>query len=471
MIGGLLGVLAAGWSRASLAREIVGSSRLLPPGFSLDTRTMIFAAVVSIATAMIFGLVPAVRAARAGRLGAIGLNERHAIGLGSTRGMRPLVVLQLAVSVVIIFAATLLSRTVMNLARVEPGFGVEHLVSASFNPRTRAQTSEELTAVTDRLVGAAAAVPGTTSAAVSVCGLLWGCSYTTNVRIEGVEGSVSVYQNWVGPRYLATIGLPLVRGREFDGHDTEQRAPVAIISDSIARRYFPGQDPLGRRLSGGVGDTDPFDAEIIGVARDLHPVSLREPPVQMVFYPLNRRRADAIPTALDLRVSGDPDQSVAAVRDALRGAEPGLTINVTSMPARLNQQVERERAVAYLTSAFAGLALLLASVGLYGLLSYGVAQRSREIGVRMALGAQGSEVLALVLRQGGVLAIVGLTLGLLSAPLATRSLQGMFFDVTPLDPPTFVGVTVILLAVAAVAAIIPARRATKVDPVVALRCE
>jgi ABC-type antimicrobial peptide transport system permease subunit len=148
-----------------------------------------------------------------------------------------------------------------------------------------------------------------------------------------------------------------------------------------------------------------------------------------------------------------------------------LIFNVTSMPMRLSEQMQRDRAVAYLTSAFAGLALPLASVGLYGVLSYIVAQRNREIGLRMALGAQRSEVLALVLKQGAVLAVIGLTLGLAAAPLATRSLQGMFFEVTPLDPPTFISVVGIMLVVAALAAIIRARRATKVDPMVALRCD
>ena len=176
-------------------------------------------------------------------------------------------------------------------------------------------------------------------------------------------------------------------------------------------------------------------------------------------------------TAIDIRVPGDPGQAIGAVREALTRAEPTLTFNVTSMPMRLARQIERDRAVAYLTSGFAGLALLLASVGLYGVLSYLVGQRSREIGVRLALGAQRTDVLALVFRQGAALAIIGLAAGLAIAPLATRSLQGMFFDVSPLDVPTFVSVAVLLLSVAAVATVVPARRAARVDPIVALRYE
>jgi predicted permease len=469
-IGGLFGVLAAGWSRGLLAREIVGTPRLLPGGFSLDARTLFFAAVVSLLTALVFGLVPAVRAARGGRLTELGLNERQAAGIRSMRGMRPLVVLQLALSVIFVFAATLLSRTLVNLVHVEPGFAVEHLVSASFNVRPLGYSANQLAALEDRLVSAAEGVPGATSAAVSVCGLLARCSYTTSVRIDGVEGTVGVYQNWVGPRYFSTVGLPLLRGREFDERDTAENPRVAVITDSVARRYFPGQDPLGKRLAAPApGQRE--DAEIVGVVGDLRPVSLRDAPVSMVFYPLTRRRADALPSALDLLVSADPNHIAATVREALQRAQPGLAFDVIPMPARLDQHLERERAVAGLASAFAGLALLLASVGLFGLLAYSVAQRRREIGIRMALGAQRAEVLALVLKQGAALASLGLVLGLLAAPLAARSLQGMLYEVAPLDPATFVSVAAILLVVTALAVVVPARRATRIDPAITMRSE
>jgi predicted permease len=470
-LGGLAGVLAAGWSRHLLAREIVGTSSLLPAGFSLDVRTLLFALAAALITAMVFAVVPALRAARAGGLAAAGLNERSMAGLGAIKGMRPLVIFQLALSVVVVFAATLLSRSLFNLVRVDPGFAVEHLVSASFfNARSLASSGNALSTLAGRLVSAADAVPGATSSAVAVCGLLAGCSYSTNVRIDGIEGTAGVYQNWVGPKYFSTVGLRLLRGREFDARDNAQALPVVVITDSVARRYFPGRDPIGKHLNG-MGTGQQYEAEIVGIVSDLRPLSLRSSPVAMIFYPLSRRRADAVPTAIDIRMAGDPDLAVATVRDALKRAEPGLTFTVTSMPMRLSQQMERDRAVAYLTSAFAGLALLLASVGLYGVLSYVVGQRYREIGVRMALGAQRSEVLALVFKQGAVLAVIGLAVGLSVAPFGTRSLQGMFFEVTTLDPSTFVSVAGVMLVVTALATIIPARRATKVDPMVALRTE
>ena len=470
-LGGAAGVLAAGWSGHLLARQLIGTSSLLPAGFSLDVRTLVFALAASTVTAIVFGTAPALRAARAGGFVSSDLNERETTGLAALRGMRPFVVLQLVLSVVIVFAATLLSRSLLNLVRVDTGFAAEHLVTASFvNVRALAASGVSLTALEDRLVSAANGVPGATSSAVSVCGLLAGCSYTTSVRIDGVDGTVPVYQNWVGPGYFATVGLRLLRGREFDDHDTARSMPVVVITESIARRYFAGRDPIGTTLRG-LPAAQQYDAQIVGVAADVRPVSLRDGPVAMVFYPYSLRRADAMPTAIDIRVAGDPDSVVAGVRDALTRAEPGLTFNVTSMPMRLAQHIERDRAVAYLTSAFAGLSLLLASIGLYGVLSYLVGQRSREIGLRLALGAQRSNVITLVLKQGTALTVIGLAIGLAVAPLATRSLQGMFFEVSPLDVRMFVTVALVMLGVAAVATIVPARRATRVDPIVALRCE
>ena len=469
-LGGAAGVLAAGWSRHVLAKQLIGTSSILPDGFSLDLRTVMFAIAAAALTAIVFAVAPALRAARAGSLVSAGLNERTS-GLGALRGMRPFVVLQLALSVVIVFAATLLSQSLLNLVRVDTGFAAEHLVTTSFfNVRALAATGLNPTALGDRLVTTANGVPGVTSSAISVCGLIAGCSYTSSVRIDRVDGTVPVYLNWVGPGYFTTVGMRLRRGREFDERDTDHSTPVAVITESIARRYFAGRDPIGTRLRAAAA-AQQHDAEIVGVVADVRPVSLRADPVTMVFYPYSLRRADAFPTAIDIRVAGDPDRAVAGVRDALTRAEPELTFNVTSMPMRLAQHIERDRAVAYLTSAFAGLALLLASIGLYGVLSYLVGQRSREIGVRLALGAQRSDVIALVVKQGTTLAISGLAIGLAVAPSATRSLQGMFFEVSPLDVRMFVSVSFLMLGVAALATIVPARRATRVDPIVALRCE
>jgi predicted permease len=296
-----------------------------------------------------------------------------------------------------------------------------------------------------------------------------GCSSSSPVHLENTEEAVALNQNWVGPGYFITVGIPLVSGREFNERDTERSARVAIVNESIARRYFPGQNPIGRRLGLSRADT-----EIVGVVRDARTQTLHEPPVPMVYFPIEQR-APNLQTALsnlDVRVSGDPRLAVSAVRDAIRRTEPGLLLgDIGTMSARLERDLSRERIVAYLAFTFAALTLLLASLGLYGVLSYGVTRRTQEIGVRMALGAQPMEVMGSVLAQSLRLTMVGIALGLLGAAAAARSLSGMLFGVASMDPMAFAAVALVFIFVMMLAACVPARRATRVDPLVALRCE
>ena len=272
----------------------------------------------------------------------------------------------------------------------------------------------------------------------------------------------------MGPGYFATIGVPVIAGREFDERDTARSPRVAIVTESIARRHFPGQDPIGRRIG-----YDRPDTEIVGVVRDARWGSLREPPGSMVFFPIDQPPAfRAYPINLDARVAGDAGSAVLAVRNAMRRAEPGLLVdNVVTMSSRLAHHVGRERIVAYLTSGFACLALLLASVGVYGVLSYAVAQRTREIGVRMALGARRREVAWLVIRDALNVVGVGLIAGGIATLAAGRMLKTLLVDVSASDPATYALVVAVLLVVTLAAAYVPARRASRVDPMLALRSE
>jgi predicted permease len=404
-----------------------------------------------------------------GRIAAIGTTQRQAVGQVTTKGMQSLVVFQLALSVVVVFAAFLLGRTLINFTRIDPGFSSEHLVTASFDPITSGYESAQYAPLARRLVAAVRTVPGVVSASASRCGLVAGCSTSSSVRLEGAEGTVSSNMNWVSPGYFLTAGIRRVAGREFDEHDDEHGARVAIVNESIARRYFPGQNPVGRRLA-----YAQLDIEIVGVVRDAHTQTLHEPPVPMIYFPIDQRPAarNTAITNLDVRVAGDPRQAIAAVRDAIRRAEPSLLLgDVALMSARLERDLSRERLVAYLAFSFGLLTLLLASLGLYGVLSYGVARRTQEIGVRMALGARRSEVMGSVLKGSLKLTLAGIVLGLLASAAVARYLSGMLFGVTPLDPLTFVAVSGTFILVMTLAACLPARRATMVDPLVALRCE
>jgi predicted permease len=471
LLGGALGYLVGEWGSQLLARQVLGTSGELPQVFAPDARVFAFATGLSIVTAIVFGLAPALRAIRVGRSAAVVANQRQAVGHATMRGMRVLVIGQLALSVVVVFAALLFGRTLINFTRIDPGFTAGRLLTVSFDPIVSEYTAEEMTAFGHRVVNAVQALPGVASAAVSRCGLVAGCSSSAGFRVESAEQEVnaSFNENWITPGYFSTVGIPLVSGREFDNRDTTRSMPVAIVNESIARRYFAGRDPIGRRLG-----TSALDTEIVGVVRDARTQSLHDQPVPMVYFPLDQKpvSAQTALTNLDVRAAGDPANLVSSVRDILRQTEPRLLIgDVRPMTARLARDLNRERIVAELALGFGALTMLLASIGLYGLLSYGVARRTQEIGVRMALGARRAEVLRLVAAQSARLAAVGMVLGLAAAAAGSRYLSGMIYGVSPLDPVTFLLVLVAFLLVAACASYLPARRAMNVDPLIALRQE
>ena len=466
--GGMCGALLAGWASRFLAHQVLGQSNL-PLAFSPDVRVFAFALALSLVTALVFGLAPAIRAIQVGRMAAVGTNQHHAVGQAPTRGMQSLVVFQLALSVVVVFAAFLLGRTLINFTRIDTGFSADHLLTVSFDPITSGYVSAQYAPLARRLVAAVRTVPGVMSASASRCGLVAGCSTSSSIRFEGAATSVSSNMNWVSPGYFLTAGIPRLAGREFDERDDEHGARVAIVNESIARRDFPGQNPLGRRLA-----YAQLDMEIVGVVRDARTQTLHEPPVPMVYFPIDQRPAarNTVITNLDVRVAGDPRRAVAAVREAIRRTEPGLLLgDIGVMSERLARDLSRERVVAYLASSFGLLTLLLASLGLYGVLSYGVARRTQEIGVRMALGARPAEVMRSVLGRSVQLTLLGMAIGLAAAAVVTRCLAGMLFGVAPLDPLTFVTVSCTFTAVMALAAYVPARHAATVDPLTALRCE
>jgi predicted permease len=472
IIGGAAGVMVGRWSSTFLAREVLGRSGQLPSVFSPDSRVLSFAAIVSLVTAVVFGLVPALRAVTMGRRTSLVTTQRAAVGLVTTRGMRALVVGQLALSVVVVFAALLFGRTLMNFMRIDPGFATDRLVTVSFDSITSGYKPIQVPALSQQLLDTVRRLPGVVSASSSMCGLVAGCSSTSGYAIEGAGTGKTLRQNWISGDYFRTSGIPVVRGREFTTHDSATSARVAIVTEAMVRRYFPGQDPIGRHV--GQSKPDP-DTEIVGVVRDARTQSLHDLPEPMVYFPIDQWGGENVRaglTNLDLRVNAEPSAAIATVRSALKAAVPNLRVrDVNTMSSRLMRDLNRERVVAYLAFSFAALTLLLASLGLYGVLSCGVAQRTQEIGVRMALGARRIEVLRSVLGQSTRLTVAGIGFGLVATTAVAGSLSNMLFGITPLDPSTFAVVIVIFVLVTTLAAYLPARRATKVDPLVALRYE
>ena len=470
LLGGGLGLALGEWGSAYLARQVFDSSAPLPQIFQPDRRLIVFAFLMSIVTAITFGLAPALRAVRAGRTAGLNTNQRQSVGQASMKGMRSLVVGQLALAVAVMFAAVLLGRTLLNFVRSDPGFTTAQLVTVSYSVSDSGYPADQMTQFAKRMVDAVSSLPGVTSAAVSRCGLVAGCSTSGGLRVEGGTDAVTFFHNWVTPDYFKTTGIPVLGGRAFTDRDSKTSPPVAIINETAARSYFNGRNPIGLHIG---GEKD-LTTEIVGVARDARTQTLHDAPVPMVYFP-----ADQLPksrytvfTNLDARVSGDPAAMVPVIREAIRRSEPNLMVtDVNRMSRRIERDLNRERLVASLAFSFGALTLLLASLGLYGVLSYGVARRTQEIGVRMALGAKRREVMAIVLGQSARLTIAGIALGLIGAAVSVRYLSGMLFGVEPLDPTTFMVVVATFAIVTMLAAYVPARRATTVDPVVALRSE
>ncbi len=470
LLGGAAGVWVSGQASSALAREVLGKSGQLPLVFAPDTRLIVAAAAAAVIAAIVFGLAPALRTIAAGRHAGLGSNQRQAVGHATIAAMRSLVVAQLTLSVVLVFAALLLGRTLVNFMRIDPGFAVDRLVTVSFDPISSGYGPEEAPALARRLVATATAVPGVTASAASTCGLIAGCTSSGGFRIEGVEQeSNTLYRNWVSPGYFATAGIPLVAGREFSDRDTARAPRVTIVNETIARRYFTGRNPIGRGIGAGAQRT-----EIVGVVRDARTQTLHDPPVPMAYFPIEQKPANQQPTLtnLDVRIAAAPTAVEPMLRDAIQRNEPNLLVgDIGPMSRRLARDLTRERVVAWLAFGFGGLTLLLAALGLYGVLSYGVTRRTQEIGVRMALGARRPDVIGLIAGQSARLAVLGLALGLLATVAGSRYLSGMLFGVTPLDPATLLAVALAFAAVTMLAAYLPARRATKVDPLVALRCD
>jgi predicted permease len=461
---GALGLFAGSWASRLIARQVLGGSGNLPRVFSPDSRVLMFTAVTSFLTVVGFGLAPAFRAMRIGRATASGFALRGGVDRSALRGMRPLVIVQIAFGVIIVFAALLLGRTLINLSKIDPGFS-DRLVAAVFDPTSSGYSAEQARTLDQRLSAAVSSVPGITSVAVSRCGLVADCSSSASFRFEGREGDNPYHRNWISPGYFSIVGIPMIAGREFDEHDAMSR-PVAIISESIARTMFSGQNPIGKRL----GYKD-LDTEIVGVVRDVRSITIHDPPIAMIYMPLHGKSDIGVRAySMEARVNDDPAGYVSTVRNAIRRSEPTLIANdMTTVPARLARDTSRERVVAYLSLSFAFLTLLLASLGIYGVLAYNVARRTKEIGVRIALGARRAEVTLLVFGEALAVTAAGVVAGLAVTAIIAKYLQGLLFGVSPLDVSAFAIVPLLFCVLAGISAYLPVRRAMNVDPLVALR--
>lgn len=473
LAGATAGLVLAVW----LMELLVGLSPLgLPAMFqpSLDWRVVAFAMALAVLTTAGFGLVPAIQVARPDLTS--GLREGGRGGSLRGGGRRALVVAQLAFALALLVGAGLLTRSFMALQSVDPGFDPRGVLSMTVTtPSSSYREPAQVSAFYDQLVERVEALPGVQFAAAASNLPFSGGGTDVGFLIEGQpipepgEGN-GIWYRQVTPDFLGTLRIPVLQGRGITAEDREGTPPVVLFSQAAAERFFPGENPVGRRINPGDPAEDPWWT-IVGVAGSAHHSDLSGDPRIEMYIP--HAQAPARRMSLTVRVeSGDPAALALAVREVVRDMDPTIAVSeIAAMEAMVGSSVALERFLTLCTGAFAILALLLAAIGVYGVISQLVGQRTRELGIRMALGADRRSVLGLVLREGAVLVVAGAAIGIVCAFAVGRLIQGLLFNIAPLDPVSFLLLPLVLAAVALLATYLPARRAAGTDPVTALRSE
>jgi putative ABC transport system permease protein len=466
LLGGAAGLFIGLWLTKGLGlllpeRYLILSFKL---DFGVDWRVFVFTLAVSVLTGVISGLVPALQASKPDLVST--LKDARP---GAPRGGKPglggaLVITQIALSLVLLVAAGLCVRTLHNAREIDTGYEIEHVLTARIDLGKQNYNQAQGQIFQRQLLERLQALPGVQAAGFAVTLPLNDGRWEDGIYPEGEDGRrVQTFQNLVSPRYLETMNIPLLLGRQFSERDDAQAPPVAIINQTLARRIWPNENSLGKRLIWKLGSGPRQTVEVIGLARDIKDRDLFEatnPP--MLYLPLLQHYESR--TIIHLRASVEPEQLIAALRREVSTLDRSLPVHgIQPLKEHLSATLLRERLLASLGSAFGLLALLLAGIGLYGLLAYTVAQRTPEIGVRIALGAQRGAVLRLVVMQGMKLVLLGAGIGLAAAFGLTRLMRGLLFGVSPLDPLTFAVAPLLLVAVALLACYTPARRAAKTD--------
>jgi putative ABC transport system permease protein len=475
-LGGALGLLLAIWGTDVLIS--VGPTGLVRVDeISVDGRVLGFTVAVSLVTGIVFGLLPALHASRIDLSEALKEGGANRVASARDRVRSALVVTEVALSVVLLIGAGLMVRSFARLLDVDPGFRPDHVVTAQLTlPDATYTEPQQVAAFYDRVLDRLRQIPGVQSAGAVTTLPLDGSRISVSYEVEGQPTPPGLQQSAgfdaVSPGYFRTLGIPILTGRDFTDQDRADGRPVIIVNEAMARRCWPGQDPIGKRITSGItmDDGDPPVREVVGVVGDVRHNSLSSEARAAYYIPFAQVPMGM--ATLAVRTAAEP----AAVTSAMRAAVRDVDSNQPLYNARVMEQVVAEsvatpRFYATLLGIFGAVALVLAAVGIYGVMAYSVTQRTHEIGVRIALGAQPLQVLRLVVGHGLALALVGVGIGLAAAFALTRLMSSMLFGVSATDPLTFGGLAALLVGVALLACYVPARRASRVDPMVALRYE
>jgi predicted permease len=427
-----------------------------------NAQVLAFSGAIAIATALLFGLAPAFQTSRAPLSPAL-KDDGLRSGFRS-RWLSSLVAAQVGLSLLLLVGAGLFVRTLRNLQQIDPGFNREGVLLVEFEEKGPLVSLELLEDVRR--------IPGVVSATLSTHTPLSGSSWSDVAVPKGQPLPQRDTARFVGaaPRFFETMQMQIIAGREFTDRDTPASPQVAMITEAFARRYFPNQQPLGQYLSASVSGVKK-DLEIVGLAKDANWSGLRRPATPTVYVPYRQLEGTTVFTTFEMRVADRGANTAAAIRQTMQRRMPAMAVQVRPLSAQVEGTIGQERAMATLATAFGVLALAIACIGLYGLEAYTVARKTKEIGVRIALGAARQRIVGMVLRSAVRLVAIGLLIGLPAAWAASRWVQAMLFGLRPVDPVSIVGAIALLTAAALLAAYLPARRASLVDPVVALRHE
>ena len=473
LLGGGLGVIVAIWTQSALLHFLPASERANLGRTTLDPAVFAFALAAAVATAIVFGIIPALQISRNSLAPQQGDPRLAQSDMSPRRFRGALVLLQIALSLPLLIGAGLFLHSLRNLKTIAPGFDENRVVLTSCNPSLNGYPQERIRTLYDQFLARARALPGVRSAALATGVVLSGGWDEINVNVEGYqprEGEdMAPYSNIVSPDYFGTMRIPMVAGRDFNEHDNLKSGSVGIINQTMARYFFGNRNPIGKKF--GTDPGRPPDIEIIGVVQDAKYVSLKEKPKRHFYVPV-AQQPRLFDMTLHLRTNGDARPVVSLLRKTLQKIDPNVPLyNVSTLEIQLDDSLARDRLITWLSTAFGVLATLLATMGLYGVIAFSVAQRTREIGIRMALGAQRFDVLRLVLQQVAFLVLGGLALGTFISLGGIRAVGTLLYGIEATDPFAFLGAAAVLLVAAALAAFSPARRATRVNPTVALRYE
>jgi putative ABC transport system permease protein len=473
----VIGAALAWWS-FSFLQKLVPESLSLSTSLQIDLKVLFFALLISIVTGVVFGLVPALQSAKVDLNETLKQSTTRATSSGKLRSS--MIVFEVALSIVLLVGAGLLIQTLYRLFNQYSNLQPEQVLTMrTVLPSARYGEIGKRTAFYQQVLDRIERLPGVVSAGFTTSVPLAWKGGTSGFYPEGLTDPIpgmayDANHRQVSANYLQTMRIPLRQGRLLTPQDNEHSMPVAVINETMARQYWPGQQPIGHRMKLGDPGSDIPWIEIVGIVGDVRQMGLDEPVKAEMYLPYQQVTDQPwfMPRDLAVRTTGDPSSLVGSIRQAIREADPDQPIsNVATMSELLGDEAAQRRLGMIMLAAFSILALLLASIGIYGVLAYFVTQHTSEIGVRLALGATPGNILLMILRRGMGLTFLGIGIGLVASLVLTRLMSSLLFEVKAADPVTFLVVPVLLGVTALLACSIPARRAMKVDPIVALRYE